>query len=214
MNVPSDITPFYSEIKKDTLHQGDIIKASGIGLEELDDETYPDYWMIITKNCDLVFDNSLTTRKGNISIIPLFVLKILQKIIERDLLDKISRSRMRLVFMAVWKLSSAFKLGKLNSRQLDSLISNKVSKYLFLPPDGEIFSDPMIIDFDIVNQLNGSDSNEVKNVLNSKVLQLASPFREMVAQRFANHYSSIGVDDEEIKKQPYITELKNHLKQL
>lgn len=209
--ILSNITPFYSPTKKDTLYQGDIIKANGIGLEDLCDETYPDYWMIITKNCDLTFTEPLKTRKGNISIVPIFALKILQKIYGKDLLNIISRLRMKLVFMAIWRLSKAFKLEKLKESQIDNLIKNKITKYMFLPPDGRIFNEPLIVDFDFVNQLNGSNSEEVKNVLNSKVLQLASPFREMVAQRFASHYSNIGIDDEEIMSRNYLKSIKDYL---
>ncbi len=213
MLIPLNITPFYSPIKKNTLYQGDIIKADGIGLGDLKDETYPDYWMIITKSCDLTLSETLKTRKENISIIPLFALKILQKIYEKDLLNNISRLRMKLVFMAVWKISKVFNLGKLTESNIDKLIQNKITKYMYLPPDGEVFSAPMIIDFDHVNQLDGSNRKEVESVLNSKILQLASPFREKVAQRFADHYSSIGIDDEEIMDRNYLKAVKVHLKQ-
>ncbi len=115
--------------------------------------------------------------------------------------------------MAVWRISKVFNLGKLKETNVDKIIQNKISKFMFLPPDGKVFSVPMIVDFDIVNQLDGSNQKEVKSVLNSKVLQLASPFREKIAQRFADHYSNIGIDDEEIKDRNYLKAIKYHLKQ-
>lgn len=212
--TPSNITSFYlPTINNSILYQGDIIVGKKTGLEEFEDESYPDYWMIITKNCDLTLSYTLTTRKEDISIIPLFTLKYLLRICENELLYTISRSRKKVVLMAVWKLSKIFGLGKLSESNIKNLIENKITKFMYLPPDGDIFNEPMIVDFDLLSHLDGSSQKEVKSVLNAKVLQLASPFRERVAQRFANHYSNIGVDDEEIRDKPYIATLRNHLKQ-
>ena len=75
MLIPSNISSFYSNaIDKAVLFQGDIIRADGVGLKELNRDCDPDYWMIITKNCDLAFIESKLPRKQNISIVPLFTI--------------------------------------------------------------------------------------------------------------------------------------------
>ena len=58
----------------------------------------------------------------------------------------------------------------------------------------------MIIDYDLITILNGDIA---KKMLEGKKLQLSSPFREKVAQRFALHYMSIAIDDEYIKQSTY-----------
>jgi hypothetical protein len=210
MLIPSNISSFYSNaIDKTALFQGDIIRADGVGLKESNRDCNPDYWMIITKNCDLVFIEANLPRRQNISIIPLFTINILQKLLNKDLLIALSRVRRKMVFMAIYKISRAF--GNLKKSLIENLVQNKVSKFMFLPPDGKEFDEPMIIDFDIVIQLDGSDPQEVERVLKSKIIQLVSPFRERVAQRFAEHYFSIGIDDEEIRDREYVKKLKELL---
>lgn len=152
--TPSNITSFYlPTINNGILYQGDIIVGKKTGLEEFEDESYPDYWMIITKNCDLTLSYTLTTRKEDISIIPLFTLKYLLRICEKELLYTISRSRKKVVLMAVWKLSKIFGLGKLSESNIKNLIENKITKFMYLPPDGDIFNEPMIVDFDLLSHL-------------------------------------------------------------
>ena len=85
---------------------------------------------------------------------------------------------------------------------------------MFFPPDGNIFKEPMILDFDFPQALDGGNEEEVKNALHSKVLQLNSPFREKVSQRFALHYSSIGVEDDEIRDKNYIKSIQKEFTDL
>lgn len=149
MLIPSNTEVFYTKVDLYTLSQGDLIRADGIGLKEPGDECSPDYWMIITKNCDLVFTSNFVTRKQNISIIPLFALRIIHRLYERDFLQFLSHLRKKIVLMAIWKISKIF--GELNSRQIESLVQNKISKFMFLPPDGKVFTEPMIIDLSVAN---------------------------------------------------------------
>ncbi len=210
MFVPEDKNVFYSEIikTKDSLFQGDILDAEIVGLKNENDLYSPDYWMIITKSCDLVLDsNSLTIRKKNLSIIPLIALNLIYKILRRDFVKDVSKVSNRILLIAVHKLFSIF-LNHNKKDEIDYLIKDRISKFMFLPPDGTILKEPMLIDFDMVIQINGNEQEEVKKVLQAKVLQLNSPFREKVAQRFALHYSSIGVMDDEIRDKKYVNNLK------
>ena len=70
----------------------------------------------------------------------------------------------------------------------------------------------MLIDFDITHQLDGGVEDIVNNVLNSKLLQLKAPFKHRIAQRFALHYSSIGLDDKCIRDKSYIKNIKELFK--
>lgn len=100
MFVPEDKNVFYSKIIKanNSLFQGDILDAKIIGLKNESDLYSPDYWMVITKNCDLVLDsNSLTIRKKNLSIIPLIALKLIYKMFRRDFIKDISKVNNRIV---------------------------------------------------------------------------------------------------------------------
>jgi len=210
MFIPEDTNVFYSKIIKanNSLFQGDILDAKILGLKNENDLYSPDYWMIITKSCDLVLDfDSLTIRKKSLSIIPLIALKLIYKIIRRDFIKDVSRVSNRILLIAVHKLFSIF-LKHNKKDEIDYLIKDRISKFMFLPPDGITLKEPMLIDFDMVVQINGNDQEEVKKVLQAKVLQLNSPFREKVAQRFAMHYSSIGVMDDEIRDKKYVNNLK------
>jgi len=71
---------------------------------------------------------------------------------------------------------------------------------MFLPPDGNVLKEPMIVDFDLIFPVLGEN---IERVLDAKKLQLSSPFRERLSQRFALHYSSIGIDDNEVKNSNY-----------
>jgi len=208
--IPSNISAFYSDFTdKSKLFQGDIIRSDGIGLKQDGDSYSPDYWMIITKDCDLVLSETGLPRKQNISLLPLFAIKILESLYYRDLRNSLSRLRNRIVIMAIWNFSKAF--GKISRSHIDNLVRDKISKFMFLPPEGKIFNEPMIIDFDLVMQLDGSSKDEVEKVIASKVLQLVSPYRERISQRFAEHYSSIGIDDEEIRNKAYVKAIKQYV---
>ena len=210
MFVPTDKNVFYSEIikSKNSLSQGDILDAKTLGLKIENDSYSPDYWMIITKSCDLVLNcDSFIVRKKNISIVPLIAIKIIYKILKRDFTKDISKVSSKIVLIAVHNLFSIF-LNHNKKGEIDNLIKDRISKFMFLPPDGVILKEPMLIDFDIVSQINGNEQSEVKKVLQAKVLQVNSPFREKVAQRFAMHYSSIGVLDDEIREEKYVNNLK------
>ena len=56
MFVPDNVDDFYTKLEKDKLYQGDILNAKIIGLKKENSEYSPDYWMIITKSCDLVIE--------------------------------------------------------------------------------------------------------------------------------------------------------------
>lgn len=123
MLIPSNISSFYSNaIDKDALFQGDIIRADGVGLKGPNEGCKPDYWMIITKNCDLVFMEPKLPRKQNISIIPLFTIKILQKLFDRDILVALSRVRKKMAFTAIYKISKAFGFGNLKKSHIAILL--------------------------------------------------------------------------------------------
>lgn len=210
MFVPEDKNVFYSKIIKtnNSLFQGDILDAKIIGLKNESDLYSPDYWMVITKSCDLVLDsNSLTIRKKNLSIIPLIALKLIYKMFRRDFIKDISKVNNRILLIAVHKLFSIF-LTHNKKDEIEYLIKDRISKFMFLPPDGTILKEPMLIDFDLVIQINGNEQAEVQKVIQAKILQLNLPFREKVAQRFAMHYSSIGVMDDEIRDKKYVSNLK------
>ena len=164
MFVPEDKNVFYSEIikTKDSLFQGDILDAEIVGLKNENDLYSPDYWMIITKSCDLVLDsNSLTIRKKNLSIIPLIALNLIYKILRRDFVKDVSKVSNRILLIAVHKLFSIF-LNHNKKDEIDYLIKDRISKFMFLPPDGTILKEPMLIDFDMVIQINGNEQEEVK----------------------------------------------------
>lgn len=214
MFTPSNTEPFYYPTpNKSILYQGDIIEGRRTGVEDLTGETYPGYWMIITKSCDLNLSKALTISKENISILPVFTIKHLKKICEEKSSYTMSALRRKVVLMAVWKISEKFGIGKLEGSEIGNIIKDRVSKFMYLPPDGNVFSEPMIIDFDLINTLDSSNQEAVKGVLNAKMLQLATPFREKVAQRFAYHYSNIGIDDREIRDKPYVKAIIKHLRQ-
>ena len=83
---------------------------------------------------------------------------------------------------------------------------------MYLPPDGEVIVEPSVIDFELLTTIEGDNAEEVGKLLNAKKLQLNSPFREHIAQRFALHYSGIGIKDKHIKDKEYINKIKKLLK--
>lgn len=212
MLVPKNLHTFYDELEKDQLYQGDILDASKIGLKQTGVDTSPDHWLIITKSCDLVIDpqkQPSTTRRGIIKVLPLLSVPVLNKIYGRDSLLLLERVQRKIVLVAVLPFLKGFKGMKAES--VDTLVKNEMSRYLYLPPDGAIFKEPMIIDFDISESLDGADPEELRATLAAKVMQLATPFRERVAQRFAAHYATIGIDDDEIKAKTYVSAVKKFL---
>lgn len=204
--IPSNTSDFYSAPAHADLFQGDIFPATAAGLKKEGAPRSPDYWIIITKTCDLQSETDGTLRKQNMAVLPMLNLKSMS-------------NRNGSWFMAVRNLPKFVVLGILNlvaSRnlkvnQLDMLLENKMTRYQFLPPDGTVLQEPMIIDFNIIHVLDGSDAELIQNIRTGKILQLSSPFRERVAQRFAAHYADIGVNDDELKTKEYKKTIKDFL---
>ncbi len=211
MFVPDNIKSFYDSLDKNRLLQGDIVRAEKIGIKEEANICSPDFWMIITKTCDLTLEADSTTRRKIVACMPLIGLNILKLLYQKDILHILQRMRRKIVLLPVFSIIEKFAKIK-NIESVDSLLKNQISKFMYLPPDGTVLTEPMVIDFDITTQLDGSDPKEVKNIISSKVLQLTSPFRERMAQRFAEHYSTIGIDDDSIKSKEYCNQLKTYLK--
>lgn len=207
MLVPTNKEVFYSHPDRTLLLQGDVISATAFPLEDCT-VLSPSFWMIITKSCDLELSENYITRHQNISVLPLFSYTSWQSFFSNKLSNSLFNIQKRIVFLAIWKLTSFIK----KTSSVDNLLKNNISKFMFLPPDGTIFEEPMIIDFDMVVFYDGGDKELVEMVIGSKVLQLTSPFRERVAQRFASHYSEIGIDDKEIRDRQYAKELKSLVK--
>lgn len=209
MYAPSNICVFYKGASnKEALFQGDIIKAETIGFKLLGELRSPDFWLIITKSCDLQFiNNERKTKSRVISLVPLFILRCLNVFYLKDFLDRF-RGKCPVVLIALMRLT----LLELKAEDIEAIIRDRMSKFMYLPPDGAILTEPMIIDFECIKQINSHDLKDVENLLRGKVLELASPFREKVAQNFARHYSQIGVEDDEIREKSYKDELKKHLK--
>ncbi len=208
MLVPPNLKSFFEPTEKDKLFQGDVLCAREIGLK---DETVfsPDFWMIISKSCDVQIEESGRTRRQIISVIPTISLNLVEKIYGRDTLNTLNRLGKKIVMIPLVAFTQAFL--KLKSDDVSDLLKNRLSKFMYLPPDGAVLNDPMVVDFDITQQLPATSSDQVRKVLMGKKLQLVSPFRERVAQRFAEHYSSIGLNDEFIRSDGYKKELKTYL---
>lgn len=209
MFVPDNIKSFYDSLDKNRLLQGDIVRAEKIGIKEETNICSPDFWMIITKTCDLTLEADFTTRRKIVSCMPLIGLNILKLLYQKDILHILQRMRKKIVLLPVF--SFVEKFAKIKVESVDSLLKNQISKFMYLPPDGTVLTEPTVIDFDITTQLDGSDPREVNNIISSKVLQLTSPFRERMAQRFAEHYATIGIDDDSIKSKEYCKQLKTYL---
>lgn len=212
--IPKNIDSFFSSnLDSGNLYQGDILQSDKIGLKQEGIENSPDYWMIITKTCDLAFKSGAKTiGKENISLTPISTLKfILSKFqnLESEILSKIKPP---IVLFAIKNLLNTFLLKKYNKNKLQALLEDKISRFMYLPPDGKIFIEPMILDFNIIIGLDGGDEKEVDAVIKSKVLELVSPFREKVAQNFATHFSDIGFDDSYIRDKAYFEELNSKYK--
>ena len=209
MFVPSNIKSFYESLDKNRLWQGDIVRAEKIGIKEASNIYSPDFWMIITKTCDLTLEADFTTRRQIVSCMPLIGLNILKLLYQKDTFQFLQRMRKKIVFLPVFSFLEKF--AKMKVDNVESLLKNQISKFMYLPPDGVVLTEPMVIDFDITTQLDGGDPGEVKNIIDAKVLQLTSPFRERIAQRFAEHYATIGIDDDSIKSKEYCKQLKTYL---
>lgn len=208
--IPQDISKYYSKLNNEVLLQGDIVAANEIGMKNKEDS--PDFWLIITKSCDLAFrENEKKVKNDVCSLLGIYSLKQHVELIKKKYFSKPKNGFLsRVVVAGVLRFSEATK-SITKSEHLENLINDKISKLMFLPPDGEILKEPMIIDFDLVFPLSGED---IEKILNAKKIQLSSPFRERLAQRFALHYSSIGIDDNDVKNSEYKSKLKEHFKSL
>ena len=199
--IPSHPGRFFDlNLDSSRLYQGDVLSSKEIGLkDDNDDSSTPDFFMIITKTCDLSFDNQEInkTRSGSIVITPF-----------RSLRSLVNRRMKIKKFINLIPLFSIF--FKSSRKNIENIIKDKVSRFMFIPPDGKILTEPMVVDFGVSNYIDGHDPNEVSSVLGAKKIQLQSPFREKVAQRFALHYMSIGVDDLEIRKSEYVDNIKKN----
>lgn len=210
MFVPDNVDDFYTRIEKNKLYQGDILNARIIGLKKENSKYSPDYWMIITKSCDLVIEEDFKkTRKGNISVIPLLKLFLLPSRF-RKYLDIIYSNFLKKIVIV--PLINIFKNSAVKKKNIDSLVRGKITRFFFLPPDGNVLSSPMIIDFDIIKNMDATDETIFRNVLKAKEAQLSSPFREKIAQHFALHFASIGINDQYIRDKKYINRIKENLK--
>jgi len=211
--IPEDIACFYSKTNKEILLQGDIISADKVGIKA-DNPLSPDYWIIISKSCDLAFrgEQKIISKRG-ITILPLLTFKLLKLLFKKDL-EKITKGIAgKIVILPLIDFSRATN-SITKAEQIDPLIKDELSKFMFIPPDGEVLKEPVLVDFDLVQRLDGTNEEETKIILESKVLQLATPFKEKLAQRFALHYMSIGVDDDEIRDKAYKTKLKNYFRSI
>jgi len=208
--VPPDISVYYSKIDKNVLYQGDIISAQEMDLKN--SENSPDYWLIITKSCDLAFrDNQKKVKNDVCSLLGIYTIKKHFDLIKSKYFTKPKNDFLgRVVMAGVLKFSESTK--SINKKeQLKELVDDKITKLMFLPPDGSVLNEPMIIDFDLIFPCLGEN---IEQILNAKKLQLSSPFRERLSQRFALHYSSIGIDDNEVKSPAYREELKKYFEAL
>ncbi len=208
--IPHNSSAFYSSNPdKARLFQGDILKAREIGLKEEGEDTSPDFWLVITKSCDLAFrEHQKKTRNETFSILPLISMKILENSFSKIFSSSISYEPKNILLVPVVGLVKKFMLQKYKKDHIDSLLKNKISRFMYFPPEGNYFTEPMIIDFEFIETIDGGDEAEINSALNSKILELSSPFREKVAQRFALHFSEIGIDDEEIRHKDYIKGIK------
>ncbi len=204
--IPKDISVYYSKPETNILYQGDILSATDIGMK--DDVNSPDFWLIITKSCDLVYRNGEKKLKNDgVSILGMFSFKKYFELIRKKYIIKPKTDYLgKIVIAGVLKFSESTK-SITKKEQIDALIEDKITKLMFLPPDGNVFTEPMILDFDLVFPLSGED---VEKITKAKKIQLSSPFRERVSQRFALHYSSIGIDDQNVKDKTYRANLKGH----
>ena len=203
--IPPNINDFFDKnIDRLHLYQGDILNSCDIGLKsEDDDSTVPDFYMIITKTCDLSFDNpqESITRGGIINLVPFRSLSSLTTP-NNSIIKKVINF---IPLISVFKTSTSSKVG--------NIVKDKISRFMFVPPDGIILIEPMVVDFGLTTQIDGHDTTETSRLLKTKKLQLRSPFREKVAQRFAWHYMSIGINDSEIRNNNYINNLKKGFSQ-
>ena len=204
--VPNNLHDFYVNIEKDVLYQGDILDAKTIDLKIDNSASSPDHWLIITKSCDLVIDKIKgNLRKNHVSIIPLLKISTLIDILfPRNPSLNLFR---KIVILPIFKI---IHLPKFGYKLVTEILSDRYTKWQFIPPDGQVFNEPRVVDFDLVKFLDGAEMEILQKILLAKKLQLASPFREKIAQRFANHYSSIGINDNDIKSDVYKEKLKKY----
>ena len=198
---------FYAEQPDQAaLFQGDILSAEKLNIKEQGVSGSPDYWLIISKSCDLQFriGAQLKVKNALISMLPLVPLTTHFQLRTRDFRRLVERARAKVILIAIWNIFEKLNVPK----QIEALVKDQISRFMFLPADGVILKEPAVIDFEWVVQENAVTEEQVKGILAAKVLELKSPVREKIAQRFGLHYSQIGVDDDEFRAKPYTDLLK------
>ncbi len=208
--VPNDISAYYDNVNKSVLYQGDIICNAELGFYDSSDA--PEYWLIITKSCDLVFRTEKKEVKNNIcTLLGIYSLKKHLQLIKKKYFTPPKNDYLaRIIIAGVFRFSKSTK-SIIKPNMLTELVDDKITKLMFLPPDGKILTEPMLIDFDL---LYPSHVDDVEIILAAKKLQLSSPFRERISQRFATHYSSIGINDSDVKNRNYRDDLKKYYESL
>ncbi|MEZ4887807.1 MAG: hypothetical protein R3E32_23960 [Chitinophagales bacterium] len=202
MFVPTKKEVFYKQKTSSVLYQGDIIGAKEIGLK-IEDDNSPDFYMIISANCDLVCNTQRNRLPTFITIVGLLHISIFKKLFYKKFLSYFKDSSKIVSILPIHSF-----IDFINKKNVDNIIHDKISKYMYLPPDGIVLKDPMIIDFDFIENYNASEIDLFNKLLNGKKLELSSPFREKIALRFCNHYSRIGIDDDELRSKEYKDKIK------
>lgn len=203
--IPPDTSIYFGTADSGQLFQGDIVSGREIGM---DWENAPEYWLIITKSCDLVFRGDQKKVKNDVcALLGVYTLQKQLNLIKRKYFVKPKNGFLgRVVLAGILRFSESTS-AITNTNHIDNLVEDKITKFMLLPPDGTVFTEPMIVDFDLIHPLSGE---EIEAVLMAKKLQLSSPFRERLSQRFAAHFFSIGIDDNEVKSPSYREKLKKH----
>lgn len=218
MFVPTNKEDFYEPLSRNALQQCDIITAQGIGLKEEGNIYSPDFWMIVSKDCDLVFDaTTFSIRRSSsiFSLIPLLSFSLVKNIIikrKKPFIELLGLNNInnRIVLIAAHKLFDIF-LKHQKKNDIDNLIRDRLSKFMLIPPDGTVFTQPMLLDFELIQNLDATDPEVVKSVVAAKSLQLKSPYRQKIIQRFGQHFTSIGVNDDFIRTSEYIRNIKDNI---
>lgn len=203
--VPPNLIDFYDDrLEYKSLYQGDIIDSTGIGLKDNKNPKSPDHWIIISKNCDIVLDEQGVIRKSVVGLLPLIKFSIFKDVAIGRIKSSLHHSSIVLLPLITVSAISKWKTV------INELVRDRLSKFMFLPPDGKVLKEPVVADFDILRSFDGQTQNNISKLLKSKRLQLRSPFREKLGQRFAQHFSSIGVNDDHIRSKEYQKLLKEY----
>lgn len=208
MSIIKNTAPFYSsDVSRQELFQGDILNARKLKLKTDSTEVYePDFWMVITKTCDLqISDGNL--RGKSVGLVALISRKLISCLMKKKLEDELSGIKNRVVVAAVHKLFKVYQ-DYHKASDIDSLIKGQISRFFFLPANNKELTEPMFIDFELIEVLPALDNGSAKFFLDAKTAQLNTPFRERVAQKFGLHYSSIGIEDDEIRDKQFAKDLK------